>query len=169
MDQRFHGLPHFKRFRLMQQKYAILSPSRLPARSERRRETNSFFLTPPPLLLPAPPIPCLPRKGFGRFSLICSLKSHFRHWTLMSSISHLLGGSWKKRQWRNWRKRRVKLKMVAMKILKIPKRRKAKKSQGMESAMKKKKMMLMMRLFVLFVRAQMEIHQIHLSSVMGVI
>ncbi|RXI04525.1 hypothetical protein DVH24_038799 [Malus domestica] len=33
--------------------------------SERRRETSSFSLTPLPLLLPAPPILCLPRKGFG--------------------------------------------------------------------------------------------------------
>ncbi|KAM1271563.1 hypothetical protein ACFX2I_032470 [Malus domestica] len=46
MDQRFHGLPHFKRFRLMQQKYAILSPSRLPAK-KRKTPRNQLVLLDP--------------------------------------------------------------------------------------------------------------------------
>ncbi|KAM1159385.1 hypothetical protein ACFX19_033132 [Malus domestica] len=61
MDQRFHGLPHFKRFILMQQKYALLTPSCLPAK-KRKTPRNQLVLLDPTASTAASSIYSLPYK-----------------------------------------------------------------------------------------------------------
>ncbi|XP_068337674.1 uncharacterized protein [Pyrus communis] len=106
MDQRFHGPPPLKRFRLVwqQQKDALLSP--LHILGKKRNALRDQLILPDLVASAATisPILCLPRKWFGRFSSICFPESTFRHWTLMLSTSYILGRSRKKRWWRKWRK-----------------------------------------------------------------